>query len=124
MDSGASSHMNPEVDNLSDAQKYSSRQLITIGNGLSLPIFHIGIAIIKTENGSIPLKNTLCVPHLKMNLLSIQCMSRGLNCSFILNGSKFRIEDNVTGAKLSSGTGSNGLYHMNNKNQISGAFMA
>lgn len=42
LDSGASSHMTPEVHNLFDLPEYSSTNLITIENDLGLPISHIG----------------------------------------------------------------------------------
>lgn len=67
--------MTPEIENISDIQEYSSKKLITIGNGLGFKISHIYTVLIKTKNCSgISYKNTLCVPNLKMNLLSIQSM--------------------------------------------------
>lgn len=81
---GALSHNTLEVDNLFDPQEYSSTKFITIGNDLGLSISHIGTTMIKIENDNIPLRNILCVPHLKMILISIQFMSKDLNCSFYL----------------------------------------
>lgn len=50
LDSGASSHMNPNLDNLSEAQEYSGNNFITIGNGLGLNILHIGNLNINTNH--------------------------------------------------------------------------
>lgn len=114
LDSGASAHMTPEVDNLSNLQEYSGTETITIGNGLGLHISHIGVTSIKSNSGEIlPLINTLCVPKLKMNLISIQSMSKDLDCSFILNDSEFAVKRNKDGKTLLNGISSNGLYKLN-----------
>lgn len=111
IDSGVlSRHMTPETDNLSDTQEYLGKQFITIGNGLGLPISNIGTAKIRSNNNTISLKNTLCVSNLKINLISIQSMSKDLNCSFIVNDSNFKAKDNITGSKLLE---SDGHYYLN-----------
>lgn len=62
----------------------------------------------------LPLTYTLYVPHeLKMNLLSIQSMSRNLECKFILDGKNFTIKDNKTGCVILNGSGSLSLNHKN-----------
>lgn len=78
LDSKASSNMTPNLDNLSKAQEYSGINCITIGNGLGLLLTHISIAKIDTNSSLIRLRNTLCVPHLKMNLILVQAMSKYL----------------------------------------------
>lgn len=83
---------------MSGNQSLQSLNLFSIVEQIS--ICYIGTTLIKTKNGNVALKNTLCVPHLKMNLLSIQSMSRDLNCSFILNENSFKIHDNIIGNKL------------------------
>jgi len=104
--------MTPEVGNLSDTQEYSGTSSIIIGIGLK--ITPVGTASIKSENDDIlKHKNTLCVPQLKMNLLSIQSMSKNLNCKFVLNGNNFKVKDNNTRFVMLNGIGSNGLYHLN-----------
>lgn len=62
LDSGASNHMTPDVDTFSDAHEYSGKNRIIIGNRLRLSISHIGTAKLKSSNGLIPLRNTLCIP--------------------------------------------------------------
>lgn len=59
-DSRTSNHMTPKVENLFDAQEYSCNRSITIGNGLTLPISHVGTAKINLDNDIIPLRNTKC----------------------------------------------------------------
>lgn len=44
LDSRMSSHMRLDLENLSDTQDYLATHYINIGNGLGLPISHIGIA--------------------------------------------------------------------------------
>lgn len=52
LDSSASSHMIPEVENLSDPQEYSSMNSIVMGNGLGFKITHIGTTMIKSDDGT------------------------------------------------------------------------
>lgn len=61
LDLGTSNHMMSNLENLFNTQEYSCNHYITIGNGLGLPISHIGIASINSDSGSIPFKNTLLV---------------------------------------------------------------
>lgn len=64
-----------------------------IGDGKTLSITHVGTIKLKTKFGLYILKNVLCVPLLKKNLKLIQCMSRDLNCEFILNAFGFLEKD-------------------------------
>lgn len=45
--------MTPDVESLLDAQEYSVKNHIIIGNGLGLRISHIGTAKLKSKNGNI-----------------------------------------------------------------------
>lgn len=60
-----------------------------IGNGLRLKITHIETAMIKSENEARYLK-------IKKYLMSIQSLSKNLNCKFILNRKNFKVKDNKT----------------------------
>lgn len=65
LDSGASSHMTPNLNNLSEAQEYLDNNSITIGNGLGLKISHIGTLNVKTKHGNLSLKNALSILDLR-----------------------------------------------------------
>lgn len=81
--------------------------------------------MITYDYDTILLQNTLCVPSLKMNLISVQAMSKDLNCIFLLNGPNFRVNDNETGIPLLKGKAHDGMYYVNNSiNKCSHAMIA
>ncbi|XP_020704789.1 uncharacterized protein LOC110115768 [Dendrobium catenatum] len=55
LDSGASSHMTYDSDNLSNASSYHGSDQITVGDGRTIPIAHSGTRILPTRIECIPL---------------------------------------------------------------------
>ena len=71
MDSGASSHMASNPGILSTYTP-SNAHTITVGNGASLPISHIGSHTLPSLSQPLYLNHVLVVPHIIKNLLSVR----------------------------------------------------
>jgi hypothetical protein len=71
VDSGATSHITPDLNSLSSYSLYEGPLSLQVGNGQSLPISHIGTAVIFTSTRPLLLTNVLCVPNIAKPLLSI-----------------------------------------------------
>lgn len=76
---------------------------------IGLRITHIETAKLNSSKGEIPLRNILCIPNMKMNLLSIKSMAKDLKYSLILNESGSIIQDNDSGKNLIKGNNYDGL---------------
>ena len=70
-DSGATTHMLNDTDKLIKLAPYKEKNKILFGNGDYLGISHTGEGKIKTEYGSLRLKNVLVVPHIAKNLIFV-----------------------------------------------------
>lgn len=72
LDSGASNHMTPHIDKLTQIRSTISKPKVNLPNGDTITISHTGHILLAND---LTLKNTLCVPSFKHNLLSIQRLS-------------------------------------------------
>ena len=71
LDNGASDHITSNLNNLSLHTPYTSSDDVMIGDGSSLRITHTGSTTLQTFSNFFNLKNILCVPEIKKNLISI-----------------------------------------------------
>ena len=70
LDIGATYHYTLDLDTISDHQDYKGYGLVTVGNGQSLPIIHIGNSQLKASSNLFHLCRILQVPSMNSNLLS------------------------------------------------------
>ncbi|GAB2213621.1 hypothetical protein Droror1_Dr00017932 [Drosera rotundifolia] len=78
LDSGASHHVTDSIVALTNVTPYSGSQQLTVGDGVSLLITHIGNLV----TPSFTLKGVLVVPFITQNLLSVFKFSMDNNCVF------------------------------------------
>jgi hypothetical protein len=71
LDSGASHHVTADLNNLSLHAPYTGYDDVMIGDGTGLSITHTGSTSLLTNNSAFQLKDVLCVPDIKTNLISI-----------------------------------------------------
>lgn len=71
-DSGANSHLTAKLGNLSLQEPFQGPETVSVGNGLGLPIAHIGSSSFSTPSTCFNLKQILHCPSASANLLSIQ----------------------------------------------------
>ncbi|CAL5389833.1 unnamed protein product [Camellia sinensis] len=111
VDSAATSHITNDLNQLSDYQPYQGTDQVTIGDGSSLPIHHIGNGLLPTPSFPLKLQQVLHVPHISSNLLSVHRLASDNNCSVIFDADKFVVQDKDTKSILYKGLNSQGLYH-------------
>lgn len=71
LDSGATHHVTSDINNISLFYAYEGNDHLQIGNGLGLPITHIGSFFFLSSNFSISLTKILHVPQFSKNHISI-----------------------------------------------------
>ena len=117
-DSGTSDHLTANLNNLSLQSQYKGPEQVTVGNGRSFPINHIGNGTLSTKYHDFILKNVLHVPRIAMNLLSIHKFYLNNNCSCHFDAHELKIQDIPTGRLIYKGLSENGVYPIYLKNFI------
>ena len=86
-DFGISNHLTANLSNLSIQSQYKGSEQITLGNGQTLSINHIGNASLSTKYHNFVLKNVLHVLRIAMNLLFVHkfCLDNNCSCHFGAN---------------------------------------
>ncbi|KAH9682071.1 retrovirus-related pol polyprotein from transposon RE2 [Citrus sinensis] len=101
LDSGATHHLTNSAQNLTD------------GNGQGLQITHVGNACLHTYVGScIYLHNTLCVPKITKNLISVSKLLVDSNITIEFTSDVCFLKDKVKGTLLARGIVEGGLYKL------------
>ena len=71
MDSGATAYMTANPGNLMSATPVHTPTCITVGNGSSLPITHVGHMSFPSTSTPVHMSNVLVSPDLVTNLVSV-----------------------------------------------------
>lgn len=71
LDSGASSHIVPDLNCLTSYTPYQGIDVVRVGNGHGLPISHTGSSFLSAGQTKLVLDNVLHVPHITKRLISI-----------------------------------------------------
>ncbi|XP_010431011.1 PREDICTED: uncharacterized protein LOC104715290 [Camelina sativa] len=70
LDSAATHHISSDLANLSLHQPYIGGEEVNVGDGKGLPITHTGSTHLPSPFGPLSIKDVLCVPDIKKNLIS------------------------------------------------------
>jgi len=109
-DSGATQHLTFDLAILNiKAEDYLDSDQIRIGNGKGLSIKHIGTTRLSTPISDFDLLDILHVPHITINLISVQKFTKDTNTFFEFHSSHFFLKDCRMG-KLLHGLNKHGLY--------------
>ncbi|MFS7953765.1 putative RNA-directed DNA polymerase [Helianthus anomalus] len=109
-DTGANYHGTPDLSSLDNSEAYHGNDSLLVGNGNSLPIFHIGSSKIYSSNKTFNLSGILHVPALKHNLLSVQKFCLDNDVYFEFHSAYFVVKDESTRTTLLTGPSEQGLY--------------
>ncbi|KAH9667511.1 retrovirus-related pol polyprotein from transposon RE1 [Citrus sinensis] len=113
LDSGAIHHLTNNVQNLVEGNPYNGTQLLFVGNGQGLNITHIGCTYLSTSFGTcLSLTNTLCVPKITKNLISISKLLLDNNIIIEFCSTMCFIKDKNEGTLLAHGIVEGGLYKL------------
>ncbi|KAG8492721.1 hypothetical protein CXB51_010467 [Gossypium anomalum] len=109
-DSGASHHVTNDLDNLKDTAPYTGNHKLYMGNGLPVPVAHVGSGHFTAASRVFHLKNVLHVPRICKNLLSIAQFAKDNQVYFEFHPVHCFVKDVKTGSILLVGHIHNGLY--------------
>ncbi|KAH9726123.1 Disease resistance-like protein DSC1 [Citrus sinensis] len=120
IDSGATHHITNNLQNLQIGNEYLGNQLLLVGNGQGLHISHIGYTCFQTSCSAVlHLRNTLCVPKLTKNLISVSKLledNTDITIEFVAN--MCFIKDKRKEQHLAQGIAKKGLYLLLSKNDF------
>ncbi|KAI0525156.1 hypothetical protein KFK09_004548 [Dendrobium nobile] len=114
MDSGASSHLTPDLGNLQQSSVYNGPDTISTTNGSTMSIQNSGQGLLPLpdSNRKLYLRNLLHVPSLTHNLLSISKLTSDNKVSICFDANGFVIKDVQDQRPLLLGQLCNGLYRL------------
>ena len=116
--SGTLDHLTANLNNLLVQSQYKGPEQVTVGNGQSLPINHIGNTTPHTIYHNFVLKVVLHVPIIAINLLSVHKFYLHNNCSCYFDANVIKIQDIPMGRLFYKGLSENGVYPIYSKNFI------
>jgi len=109
-DTGASHHVANSLNNMHIHSEYDGPEEVQIGDGTGLKISLIGSTTLPTSNTTFHLKNILCVPNAKHNLIFVSKFCKSNHAYVEFHSSFFCVKDQVTGAVLMCGPTNGNLY--------------
>lgn len=108
LDSGATNHVTNNLNNLSLASDYIGTDSLIIGNGQGLRIAQVG----NTTLHSLSLPNTLYVPSIHTNLISVAKLCRDNDVIIEFHPSFCLVKDRRTGTILLRGMNNGDVYSL------------
>ena len=109
-DSAATDHVTSSLNHLNFPKPYNGQDHLTVGNGQSLPITHIGNTLIPSSNSDIQLRNVLRVPNIASNLASVHKICHDNQCWCYFDENTLSIQALATGKVLYKGKSEGGVY--------------
>ncbi|GKC49406.1 hybrid signal transduction histidine kinase M [Tanacetum coccineum] len=124
MDTGATSHLNPDARNLSTIFNKRLFPSIHVGDGNSIPVTNTGHNIIPTFHRPLHLHNVLVTPNIIKNLISDRQFTRHNKCTIEFNAFDFFVKDFLTRHILIRYDSSGNLYPVTKPSTIPAAFVS
>jgi hypothetical protein len=110
MDSAASHHITSDLTNLSIHSEYDGTYEIVIGDGSGLKVTYVGSMSLSSLSKSFLLHNTLRVPNIHNNLVSVHNFTRSNNVYIEFHPFYFLVKDRNTGTTILRGDCQDGVY--------------
>ncbi|GJY63746.1 putative RNA-directed DNA polymerase [Tanacetum coccineum] len=101
-DTGANSHVTPDLEAMDNSEAYYGDDALHVGNGKGLPILHIGSSKVYSPQKTFSLKNILHVPEISHNLLSVQKFCHDNDVFFEFHTSYFVEKDDPSSPRSPS----------------------
>lgn len=110
VDSGASHNITSDLSNLSIHSEYDGTDEVVIGDGKGLSVTYVGSLGLFYPSRSFHITNTLCVPEMHKNLISVHHFTKSNNVLIEFHPDYFFVKDWTTRAILLRGNCENGVY--------------
>lgn len=107
--------MTRDLSNLSIHSEYDGTDEVVIGDESGLPVSHVGSLSFTSSNRIFHLKDTLCVPTIKKNLISVHNFTKHNDVYLEFHPSYFLVKDRITGVTLLKGACEDGVYSLPEK---------
>jgi hypothetical protein len=101
IDSAASHNITGDLQNLSIHSEYDGTDEVFLGDGTGLAVTHIGSLALPTPTKTFHLHDTLCVPHIHKNLISVHHFTKHNNVFLELHPFFFSCEGQNHGGNTS-----------------------
>ncbi|GJW64952.1 ribonuclease H-like domain-containing protein [Tanacetum coccineum] len=124
MDTGASSHLNFNISNLStifDKRLFSS---VHVGDGNSIPVINTGHSIIPSIQRPLHLHHVLVTPNIIKNIIYVRQFTRDNNCTIEFDAFGFSVKDFLTRHILLRCDSSGDLYPVTKPSTTPTAFLS
>ncbi|GJS93029.1 ribonuclease H-like domain-containing protein [Tanacetum coccineum] len=95
-DTGASSHLNNSVTNLSEVFNSCMYPSVSVGDGHSIPVTNTGHSILPSSVRPLHLNNVLITPQIVKNLISVRQFVCDNNCTIEFDSFGFSVKDFMT----------------------------
>lgn len=102
--------MTTDLSNISIHSEYDGIDEVVIGDGSGLSVSHVGSLSFASPNRVFHLHDTLCVPTIKKNLISVHHFAKHNNVYLEFHPSHFLVKDQITGVTLLKGECEDGVY--------------
>ena len=110
IDSRASHNITGDLANLSIHSEYDGTDEVVIGEGSGLHVSHIGSFVLKSPTLTFHLNDTLYVPNIRKNLISVHHFTSQNNVFVEFHPLFFLVKDKITMTVLLKGAFENGVY--------------
>ena len=110
LDLAASHNITGDLSNLSIHSEYDGTDKVILGDRSGLAVSHIGSLALLSPSRTFTLRDTLCVPNLCKNLISVHHLTKENNVFVELHPFHFFVKDTTTRAILLRGACNNGIY--------------
>ncbi|GKC42874.1 ribonuclease H-like domain-containing protein [Tanacetum coccineum] len=122
-DTGASSHLNNSVTNLSEVFNSCMYPSVSVGDGHAIPVTNTGHSILPTSVRPLHLNNVLITPHIVKNLISVRQFVRDNNCTIEFDAFGFSVKYFMTRRVLLRCDSTGDLYPVTHPSPIPRAFL-
>ena len=110
LDSAASHNITSDLANLSIHYEYDGQDAVVLGDGIGLQVANIGSTTISSPSHSFTLKETLHVPLIHKNLISVHKFTHDNNVIVEFHPSFYLVKDRMTGVVPMCGRCECGVY--------------
>ena len=102
--------MTIDLSNLPINSEYDGTDEVVIGDGSGFPVSHIGSLSLALSNRVFHLCDTLCVPTIQKNLISVHHFTKHNNVYLEFHPTYFLVKDQITGVILLKDECEDGVY--------------
>jgi hypothetical protein len=110
LDKAAFHNIMGDISNLSIHFEYHGTDEVILDDGSGLPVSLIGSLVLRSAHQTFTLHDTLCVPNLCKNLISVHHLTKQNNVFVEFHPFYFLVNDEITGMILLKGACNNGIY--------------